>query len=147
MSAILNRCNSNSSEHLHKEQITFSHKRHSRVLLKYHPGSKKYGIFCFPGESNAGRAEGAAGQQCFWYMSCFCSKQNFVLSTEQHKVQAGALNPHVGRRSHVGVGCTVVIFHWKILSNKYYWEIGMSLWLVWVLCPEAPHISSPSPTR
>lgn len=39
-----------------------------------------------------------------------------VLSVVQHKVQAGVHNPHVSKRSHVGVGSTVMLFHWKIFK-------------------------------
>lgn len=39
-----------------------------------------------------------------------------VLSMVQHKVQAGVCIPHVSKRSHMGVGSTVMLFHWKIFK-------------------------------
>lgn len=36
-----------------------------------------------------------------------------ALSTEQHKVQTGVLNPHLRETSHVGVGSPVMLFHKK----------------------------------
>lgn len=64
-----------------------------------------------------GDQRGLQGNDAFDTFELILFQMEFhVLSMVQHKVQAGVRNPHVGKRSHVGVGSTVMLFHWKIFK-------------------------------
>lgn len=72
------------------------------------------GYFWFTGQPQVGRAKGHPGSDAFGVFELILLPMEFhVLSMEQHKVQAGVLNPHLRKTSHVGVGSTVTLFHWK----------------------------------
>ena len=115
---MLNRCHSNSSEQLCKEQFMSPHKWCSQVLSKSHTGLKRYGILLVPQDRpRLGEQRGLQGHDAFDTFELILFQMEFhVLRMVQHKVQAGVHNPHVSRRSHVGVGSTNMLFHWKIFK-------------------------------
>lgn len=64
-----------------------------------------------------GKQSGLQGSDAFDAFELILFQMEFhVLGMVHHKVQAGVHNPHVSKRSHIGVGSTVMLFHWKILK-------------------------------
>lgn len=64
------------------------------------------------GQPQVERAEGQPGCDALGVSELILLPMAFhTLSTEQHKVQAGVLNPHLRETSHVGVVSSVMLFH------------------------------------
>lgn len=73
------------------------------------------GYFWFMGQPQVGRAEGQPGCDALGVSELILLPIAFhALSTEQHKVQAGVLNPHLRETSYVGVGSPVMYWEKKI---------------------------------